>query len=119
MKKMKMVMVMVFAATFYTGIASASTCEIKYDRTACPGKEKISYKKCNGKKTCSKFKEADSVVQCRALATKSCGNKRYSITKSKIINAVFDGKPIKTESGKDDFCLEYANISTEFNQCDK
>lgn len=116
MKKMKL-MVFVLVATFYAGGVFAASCEVMYDRTACPGKEKISYKKCKGKKTCSKFKEADSVAQCRKVATKSCANKRYSITKSKVIHAKFDGKPIKTESGKDDFCLEYANISTEFNRC--
>ncbi len=117
MKKVKMIFVAALLATFYVGTVSAATCEIKYNRTACPGKEKISYKKCKGKKTCSKFKEADSVEQCRKLATKSCANKRYSITKSKVIHAVFDGNPITTASGKDDFCLEYANVSTEFNQC--
>lgn len=114
-----MVIIVLMASTFYAGTVAAATCEVKYNRTACPGKEKISYKKCKGKKTCSKFKEASTVAECRAKATKSCGNKRYSITKSKVINAIFDGKAIKTESGKDDFCLEYANRSTEFNQCDK
>lgn len=119
MKKMKLVLILAMAGAFFTGTVSAATCEIKYDRTACPGKEKISYKKCKGKKTCSKFKEADSIQQCRTMATKSCGNKRYSITKSKVIVALFDGKAIQTESGKNDFCLEYANVSTEFNQCNK
>lgn len=119
MKRLTVVLFMSMAVAFYGGVVSAETCEIQYNRTACPGKEKISYKKCKGKKTCSKFKEADSVAQCRAMATKSCANKRYSITKSKVITALFDGKPIQTESGKDDFCLEYANVSTEFNRCDK
>jgi len=115
----KIGMVVMVVAAFYTGTILAATCEIKYDRTACPGQEKISYKKCGGKKTYSKFKQASSVAHCRVLAIKSCANKRYSITKSKVITAVFDGKSIKTASGKNDFCLEYANISAEFNQCNK
>ena len=118
MKTIKM-LVLVLIAMFYVNTIFASTCEVNYDRTACPGEEKTSYKKCDGKKTCTKMKKADSVEECRKAATKSCANKRYSITKSKIITAKFDGKAIKTDSGKDDFCLEYANISTEFNQCNK
>lgn len=119
MKKINIIAAIVFGCIFFAGTTYAATCEIQYDRTACPGKEKISYKKCKGEKTCSKFKEADSVEQCREMATKSCANKRYSITKSKVITALFDGNAITTESGKADFCLEYANVATEFNQCDK
>ncbi len=119
MKKLVKLAVLAMITAFMGSSVLAATCEVQYTRTACPGKEKISYKKCKGKKSCSKFKEADTVGQCRAKATKSCGNKRYSITKSKVINAIYDGKQITTESGKADFCLEYANVSTEFNQCDK
>ena len=115
----KLVGVFIIVSAFLTGVAAAATCEIQYTRTACPGKEKISYKKCKGKQSCSKFKEAASVDACRAKAVKSCGNKRYSITKSKVINAVYDGQQIQTASGKDDFCLEYENVATEYNQCDK
>lgn len=117
MKKINGVIVLIAASAFWASSAIAATCEIKYTRTACPGKEDISYKKCKGKQSCSKFKEADSIEQCRAMATKSCANKRLSITKSKVINADYDGKGISTESGKSDFCLEYENASTEFNQC--
>lgn len=119
MKKLNATILLTALIAFWTGSVMAATCEVKYERTACPGKEKISYKKCKGKKTCSKFKEAASVDECRAKATKSCGNKRYSITKSKVINAVFDGKAITTASGKSDFCLEYSKRDTEFNQCSK
>lgn len=119
MSKLLVVFMLSITAIFYAEIATAGTCEVMYNRTACPGKEKISYKKCKGKKTCSKFKQASSVEQCRKVATKSCANKRYSITKLKVIHAKYDGKLIKTASGKDDFCLEYAKASTEFNQCNK
>ncbi len=117
MKKLKLMVILAALTTFWCGSVIAATCEVKYNRTACPGKEKISYKKCKGKQTCSKFKEASSVAECRQKATKSCGNKRLSITKSKVINAVFDGSPIMTESGKSDFCLEYVNRNKEFNRC--
>lgn len=119
MRKFKSLGLLTFMLMFLSGSVYAATCEIQYTRTACPGKEKISYKKCDGKQSCSKFKEADSIDQCRAMATKSCGNKRYSITKSKVINAIYDGNQISTASGKSDFCLEYENVATEFNQCDK
>ena len=119
MKKLLLNLIVSCVVVFWIGSASAAVCEVHYDRTACPGKEKISYKKCKGKKSCTKFKEVGSVQECRAAATKSCTNKRYSITKSKVITAKYDGSAIQTESGKDDFCLEYANVATEFNQCDK
>ena len=117
MKSLKSLGIIAVVTMFLSSTLYAATCEVKYTRTACPGKEKISYKKCKGKQSCSKFKEASSVEQCRAVATKSCANKRYSITKSKVINAEFDGNSITTESGKSDFCLEYEKVSTEFNQC--
>ena len=118
LKVLPIALAMVFSSSMlFSGVATAASCEVQYTRTACPGKEKISYKKCKGKQSCSKFKEAATVEECRAIATKSCSNKRLSITKSKVINAVFDGKAIQTESGKDDFCLEYENAATEFNKC--
>ncbi len=117
MSKLKTLAVLAVISAFYCGTVVAATCEVKYTRTACPGKEKISYKKCKGKQSCSKFKEAGDVAACRKIATKSCGNKRFSITKSKVINAVFDGKAIAADGGNPDFCIEYKNRSTEFNQC--
>ena len=96
----------------------AGTCEIKYTRTACPGKEKISYKKCKGQQKCSKFKETPDAEACKAAATKSCRNKRLTVTKSKVINAVYDGAALKASNGSDDFCTVYAKASEEFNKCD-
>lgn len=102
----------------FSGLTYAGTCEIQYTRTSCPGKEKISYKKCKGKQSCSKFKEAADEATCKKLATKSCANKRLTITKSKVINALFDGKKIQTDTGSDDFCTVYAKVKEEFNRCD-
>ena len=95
----------------------AGNCEIKYTRTACPGKEKISYKKCKGQQSCSKFKEAATADDCKKKAVSSCRNKRLSITKSKVIQAVFDGTMLKTAAGSDDFCTEYDKADAEFNKC--
>ncbi len=96
----------------------AGTCEIKYTRTACPGKESISYKKCKGQPSCSKFKETANAAACKEAAVAACRNKRLTVTKSKVINAVFDGSTLKTAAGSDDFCTEYAKASMEFNKCD-
>ena len=116
--KFKKIALLFAAATVWTGSVYAGTCEIQYTRTACPGKEKISYKKCKGKQSCSKFKEAADANQCKAMAVKSCGNKRLTVTKSKVINAIFDGNKLSTDGGSDDFCTIYENAATEFNKCD-
>jgi len=80
-------------------------CAVHYTRTACAGQEAVSYKKCDGAQS------------CQAAALKSCGNKRFDITKSKVITAEYKGQAIKSASGKDDFCLDYSNRDTEFNKC--
>ena len=110
-------MTFIAMTTLWSGMVAAGECEIQYTRIACSGQEDMSYKKCDGKQSCSKVKQANSVEECRKKATKSCRNKRLTVTKSKVINALFDGKKITTESGKDDFCLEYANAEKEFNKC--
>ena len=48
---------------------------------------------------------------------KACANDRLTVTKSKVIVATFKGKLLKSAAGNDDFCADYANRSTEFNQC--
>lgn len=101
----------------FTGPMQAGTCEIKYNRTSCPGKEAISYKKCKGKQKCSKFKEAASATECAEMAVKSCRNKRLTVTKSKVIKAHFDGAQIKASNGSEDFCTVYEKASEEFNKC--
>lgn len=97
--------------------AVASTCDINYTRTACPGKEVISYKKCDGKQSCTKTVTVDTADACRAKAVAACANDRLDITKSKVITAMFNGKPIQNKAGGTDHCLDYAERAAEFNQC--
>lgn len=102
----------------FLNTVSAGTCEIKYTRTACPGQESISFKKCKGKASCTKIKTISAVEKCKTLAVKACRNNRHSITKSKVINANFDGQKLKASNGSDDFCTIYEKVNEEFNQCD-
>ncbi|TMO58183.1 hypothetical protein [Pseudoalteromonas phenolica] len=111
-------LIIVVPSFTYSGSTQAGTCEIKYTRTSCPGKEKISYKKCKGKQKCSKFKEAATAAECGTMAVKSCRNKRLTVTKSKVINALFDGQQIKASNGNDNFCTVYEKANEEFNKCD-
>ncbi len=97
--------------------AYANQCAVNFTRNACPGKEVESFKKCDGNKSCTKVSEVTSAQECQKVAMKSCANDRLDITKSKVITASFQGKPMKTASGKDDFCAEYANRDKEFNRC--
>lgn len=92
-------------------------CAVNYTRTACAGQEAISYKKCGGEQSCTKYKPADSLEACQQAALKSCKNKRLDITKKKVITATYKGQPIQSKTGKDDFCLDYPNKDNEFNQC--
>lgn len=107
----------VLAASITSLGAYAGNCEIQFTRKACPGQEEVSYKKCDGKASCSEFTEAADETACKTLAMDACENKRLNITQSKVINAVFDGKALNTDSGKKDFCEEYPKRDTEFNQC--
>ena len=95
------------------------SCAITYTRTACPGQETESYKKCDGKKTCTKDVSAASADECRVAALSACANDRLTITASKTITATFEGKVLKSKSGKDDFCLDYDKRAAEFDQCKK
>src|SRR5690242_811686 len=97
----------------------AAECAITYNRTACPGKEEESYKKCDGKKTCTKHVAAATEQACQDAAVAACANDRLTITQSKVITATFKGKALKTKGGKDDMCLDYSKRDTEFNQCSK
>lgn len=104
-----------FNVTAYA--AEAKDCAINYVRTACAGKEAESYKKCDGKQSCTKAAEAKTVQECQDLAVKACANDRLDITKSKVITASFKGSALKSKSGKEDFCSDYANRDKEFNRC--
>ncbi|MBI3899240.1 MAG: hypothetical protein HY308_13230 [Gammaproteobacteria bacterium] len=119
---MKRMSLLLFATTVIFSVSTVQAeektdCAVKYTRTACPGKEAESYKKCDGKKSCTQYKPASSAEECQAAALKACANDRLDITKSKVINAAYKGKPIKSTSGKDDFCVDYPNRSTEFDKC--
>ncbi|MCW7537737.1 hypothetical protein OOT46_07720 [Aquabacterium sp. A7-Y] len=94
-----------------------SDCTIHYTRTACPGKEAESYKKCDGQQSCAKPAPASSEKACQEAALKACANDRLDITHSKVITATYKGKPIKSTTGKDDFCADYAKRKTEFDRC--
>jgi hypothetical protein len=98
---------------------TASECDLTYTRTACPGQEAESYKKCDGQQTCTKHVPAASEAACAEAAVSACANDRLEITKSKVITAKYKGKALKTKSGKDDMCLEYSKRDAEFNQCGK
>src|SRR5258708_978718 len=78
-------------------------CAIKYTRTACAGQDAESYKKCAGKKSCVKYEAASTADACKAAAVSACSNDRLTITESKVINATYQGKSLKSASGKDDF----------------
>lgn len=99
--------------------AVAGSCDLNYTRAACPGKEAISFKKCDGKASCVKTVTADTVEACRAKAVAACANDRLDITKSKVITATFNGKPITNKAGGADHCADYAERTAEFNQCGK
>ncbi len=90
-------------------------CVIHYNRTACPGQEAVSYSKCNGTKECDKEDSggAASLKACEQAAAAACANTRLQITKSKVITATFNGKPLR---GGSNFC---ASNRPDFNQCAK
>jgi hypothetical protein len=101
----------------YAGTASAGECAIEYIRTACPGKEVESYSKCAGKQSCVMPEQTATLAACQAAAVNACANDRLTTTKSKVIKAKFEGKPIMSASGKEDFCIDYPKRAAEFDQC--
>jgi len=80
-------------------------CALSYTRTACPGQEAESYKKCDGKQSCTKNVPAASEAACQEAAVAACSNDRLTVTASK--------------AGKADLCLDYSKRDAEFNQCSK
>jgi hypothetical protein len=115
MKKHHYLMVLGLTAGLYGIAAQAGTCALSITRTACPGNEEISYKKCDGKASCVENQEAASLDACKAAATEACANARTLITKSKVITATFDGAAVDAGA---DVCLGYANRATEFDKCE-
>ena len=108
-----------FGPVFSVQAEDKAECAITYNRTACPGQEVESYKKCEGKQSCTKDVAAESAAKCEEAAVKACANDRLTVTKSKVITASYKGKALKSKRGKADFCVDYEKRSTEFNQCDK
>jgi uncharacterized protein (DUF2147 family) len=97
----------------------ASACVVTTTRNACAGQEAESYKKCEGKKSCSKNVEAATAEACATAATNACSNDRLEITQSKTVTAKFQGKALKTKGGQEDMCLDYPKRDAEFNKCAK
>ena len=114
MKTRHFYLAMGMISAMYCAAAQAGSCEVSVTRTACPGNEEISYKKCNGKASCSDFQEAATADACKELATNECANNRLTVTKSKVITATFDGAAVAAGA---DLCLTYANRATEFDKC--
>ena len=92
--------------------AMAGECAIKTTRTACPGKEKESFAKCNGQPSCDEKVAAASEKECAEKALAACANNRPTVNKSKKVEATFDGKPV--EGGKN-FC---AADRPDYNKCE-
>ncbi len=105
----------ILAALFSLSLAHAAEagCVIHVIRTACPGMEDESYKKCGGAKQCDVDDAADTEAACIAAAKANCPNSRLTITKSKIVTAKLDGKPV---GGGANFC---AANRPDFNKCGK
>ena len=91
----------------FLNLASAADCVLQITRTACPGQEKESFRKCNGSASCDEKKPAVSVAQCVSKAKSSCANSRLDITKYKKVTAKFDGADL--EGGKD-FCVGHPDF---------
>jgi hypothetical protein len=96
-----------------------SDCSLTTTRTACAGQEAESYKKCDGKQSCAKATPADSEQACQAAAVAACSNDRLTVTKSKVVTAMWKGKALKNKGGQTDMCADYAKKDTEFNKCEK
>ncbi|EQC45687.1 hypothetical protein [Bacteriovorax sp. Seq25_V] len=99
-------------------------CVLHYNRTACGGQHRngktnqaMSYLKCSGDKECDKTVSASSMEQCQEAALKACSNRRFDITKRKVITAKWNGAAIKDKHGNEDFCLKYEKRAQEFDQC--
>jgi hypothetical protein len=112
---------LLMSAILTTGVLAAplahadTRCVLKVTRTACAGKEKESFSKCDGKASCDVNDAAATEADCAAAAVKACDNApdRQSITKSKTITALFGGKPV--QAGKN-FCVA---DRPDFNKCSK
>ena len=92
---------MVAALAFGSMSAMAGECVLNVTRTACPGQEKESFSKCEGKASCTEQKTVADAAACSAAATSACANSRTTVTKYKKVTAQLDGTPVQ---GGKDFC---------------
>ncbi len=92
---------------FSVGNAFAADCVLSITRTACPGQEKESFSKCDGKASCEETVPAASASQCTLKAKSACANKRLDVTKYKKVTAKYDGTAI--DGGKD-FCVGHPDF---------
>lgn len=115
MKRISLLLAAIFF--YFNGAQAYAGCDLTYTRTACPGKEAVSYKKCDGKQSCVKPAAADTAEACRVKAVAACANDRLDITKNKVVSATFNGKPLMNKAGGADHCLDYAEREAEFNKC--
>ena len=118
MKRSNVLSIAVMIGGLWATSALAGNCEIVVSRDACPGKEALSYKKCDGKKVCSEFVEAADAAACKQAAIAACEVFRPGITKSKSVTSVkLDGTPVKPDGGDADFCKSYPKRAAEYNKC--
>ena len=118
MKHMKAVCIMAVVGGLWTAAALAGNCEIVVSRDACPGSEALSYKKCDGKKSCTESVKTSDPAACKQAAIAACEVFRPGITKSKSITSVkFDGTPVKPDGADQDFCKSYPKRAAEYNKC--
>lgn len=117
MKKLASIIASSILFSITASSAFAGNCTLNVTRTACPGQEAISYKKCNGEASCEEYSETATADECKAAAVAACENKRLTVTKSKVITATFDDAPLKSASGGDDFCADFPNRAAEFDKC--
>jgi len=115
MKRISLHILALFVSLY--GVQAMAGCDLTYTRTACPGKEAVSFKKCDGKASCVKSAKADTAEACRVKAVAACANDRLDITKSKTLSATFNGKPVLNKAGGADHCQDYAEREAEFNKC--
>lgn len=103
--------------TLLLSLSAYSECLITTTRIACPHMEARSYRKCDGNPSCSKRKRASDQKSCQEAGLKECANSHFDLTKSKNVTATWKGQTILSPGGHEDFCTEYANRTSEFNQC--
>jgi len=118
MKHMSVVSIMLIVGGLWTVSAQAGNCEIVVSRDACPGKEALSFKKCEGKKVCSEFVETANAAACKQAAVAACEVFRPGITKSKSVTSVkFEGNAVKPDGNDPDFCTSYPKRAIEYDKC--